>query len=263
MPYVEEFRKKHNCHVICSGWWLEIFDYPEIEFIKPGSEVKNIYAGYAVGCFDDQLDKNPINWRDVPLQKVAADILGLEYKPIQAKLKESTLSHVPVKKPYICFSEYSTMQNKMWNRPGAWQKVIDHLISLGYECVSISAEPSQLNNVTKHNGQSIQATIADIQNCEFYIGLNHGPIWIAHALGKPAIMITGVSEEWNDFPNPYRIAINNEVCGVGCFNDKTLPIDRGWSWCPRNKNFVCTSEITETMVINMIEKLRGDKNVPT
>jgi autotransporter strand-loop-strand O-heptosyltransferase len=263
MPYVEEFRKKHNCHVICSGWWLEIFDYPEIEFIKPGSEVKNIYAGYAVGCFDDQLDKNPINWRDVPLQKVAADILGLEYKPIQAKLKESTLSHVPVKKPYICFSEYSTMQNKMWNRPGAWQKVIDYLVSIGYECVSISAEPSQLNNVTKHNGQSIQATIADIQNCEFYIGLNHGPIWIAHALGKPAIMITGVSEEWNDFPNPYRIAINNEVCGVGCFNDKELPISRDWHWCPRqpdDKKYICTRDITEDMVINMIEKLRGDKD---
>lgn len=269
MPYVEEFRKKHNCHVICSGWWLEIFDYPEIEFIKPGSEVKNIYAGYTVGCFDNQLDKNPINWRDVPLQKVAADILGLEYKPIQAKLKLNEYDKVqimspvyshPDKKPYICFSEYSTMQNKMWNRDGAWQKVIDYLVSIGYECVSVSSEPSGLNNVTKHNGQSIQATIEDIRNCEFYIGLNHGPIWIAHALGKDAIMITGVSEEWNDFPNPYRIAINNEVCGIGCFNDMSIPIDRGWNWCPRVKNFACTGEISEDMVINMIEKLRGDKN---
>ncbi len=263
MPYIDEFRKKHNCHVICSGWWQEIFDYPEIEFIKPGSSVNNIYAGYTVGCFDNQLDKNPINWRDVPLQKVAADILGLEYEPLQARLKESSLSHVPIKKPYICFSEYSTMQNKMWNRSGAWQKVIDYLVSIGYECVSISVEPSQLNNVTKHNGQSIQATIEDIRNCEFYIGLNHGPIWIAHSLGIPSIMITGVSEEWNDFPNPYRIAINNEVCGVGCFNDKELPISRDWHWCPRqpeDKRYICTRDITEDMVINMIEKLRGDKN---
>ena len=258
MPYIDEFRKKHNCHVLCSGWWQEIFDYPEIEFIKPGTEVRNIYAAYNVGCFDDQLDKNPINWRDIPLQKVAADILGLEYEPLQAKLKHSGNGLGRVK-PYICFSEYSTMQNKLWNRPGAWQKVIDYLVSVGYECVSISSEPSQLNNVIKHNGQSIQSTIEDIRNCEFYIGLNHGPIWIAHSLNIPAIMITGVSEEWNDFPIPYRIAINNEVCGVGCFNDKTLPIDRGWNWCPRNKNFACTGEITETMVISMIEKLRGDK----
>ncbi len=263
MPYVEEFRKKHNCHVICSGWWQEIFDYPEIEFIKPGSAVMNIYAGYTVGCFDDQLDKNPVNWRDCPLQKVAADILGLEYKPAQTKLKESAIPVITVKKPYICFSEYSTMQSKMWNRPGAWQKIIDYLNRLGYDCVSVSSEPCQLNNVIKHNGQSIQATIEDIRNCEFYIGLNHGPVWVAYSLGIPAVMITGISEEWNDFPNPYRIAINNEVCGVGCFNDKTLPINRDWIWCPRNKDFACTREITETMVINMIEKiekLRGDKN---
>ena len=260
MPYVDEFRKKYNCHVLCSGWWQEIFDYPEIEFVKPGMEVKNIYSAYTVGCFDNQLDKNPINWRDVPLQKVATDILGLEYEPLRAKLKESKLSHVPIKKPYVCFSEFSTMQNKLWNRPGAWQKVIDYLVSIGYECVSVSAEPTQLNNVTKHNSQSIQATIEDIRNCEFYIGLNHGPIWIAHALGIPAILITGVSEEWNDFPNPYRIAINNEVCGKGCFNDKDLPISRDWHWCPRGKDYACTKEITESMVINMIDKLRGDKN---
>jgi autotransporter strand-loop-strand O-heptosyltransferase len=260
MPYVDEFRKKHNCHVICSGWWQEIFDYPEIQFIKPGAEVRDIYSAYVVGCFDNQLDKNPINWRDVPLQKVAADILGLEYKPIRARLKN--IQNTSTKRNLVCFSEYSTMQNKLWNRPGAWQKVVDYLVSIGYECVSISAEPSQLNNVTKHNGQSIQATIADIRTCDFYIGLNHGPVWIAHALGIPAIMITGVSEEWNDFPNPYRIAINNEVCGKGCFNDKDLPIDRGWSWCPRNKEYACTKEITEAMVISMIDKLRGDKNVP-
>ncbi len=261
MPYVDEFRKKHNCHVICSGWWQEIFDYPEIEFVKPGAEVINIYAAYTVGCFDDQLDKNPINWRDTPLQKVAADILGLEYEPLRTKLKESILPHVPIKKPYVCFSEYSTMQNKMWNRPNAWQKVIDYLVSIGYECVSVSSEPSQLNNVTRHNGQSIQATIEDIRNCEFYIGLNHGPIWIATSLGIPAIMISGISEEWNDFPNPYRIAINNEVCGIGCFNDKTFPIDRNWEWCPRqsgDKKYICTKEITETMVIDMIEKLRSN-----
>ena len=258
MPYVEEFRKKHNCHVICSGWWLEIFDYPEIEFIKPGSEVKNIYAGYTVGCFDNQLDKNPINWREVPLQKVASDILGLEYKPIRAKLKVKTglESPKPLPKPYICFSEFSTMRGKFWNREGGWQNLIDYL-SPKYCCVSVSSERTQLNGVVKHNSQSIQNTIADISGCAFYVGLNHGPAWIAYALGKPVVMITGVSEEWNDFPC-YRVAINNEVCGKGCFNDTSLPIDRGFDWCPRNKNFVCTREITQEMVIQTIEKVEKD-----
>ena len=38
-PYVEEFRKKHNCKVICSTFHNEWFKdkYPEIEFSKPGN----------------------------------------------------------------------------------------------------------------------------------------------------------------------------------------------------------------------------------
>ena len=257
MPYIEKFRWENSCHVICSGWWQEIFDYPEIEFVKPGSVVENIYAQYTVGCFDDQFDKNPTNWRDVPLQQVAADILGVSYEPLKVIFKPSTEIQRRRKK-YICFSEFSTMRNKLWNREGAWQKVIDYCNSLGYDCISVSAEPTALNNVISHNGQSIQKTIEDISGCEFYIGLNHGPAWIAYNLDKPCIMISGVSQKWNDFPNKHRIAINESVCGVGCFNDKTLPISRDWEWCPRNKDYACTKEITEDMVIEKINKIWED-----
>jgi autotransporter strand-loop-strand O-heptosyltransferase len=58
MAYVEEFRKKHNCTVICSTFWNSLFDYPEIEFVEPGSVVNNLYALYRVGYFDN-LNKNP------------------------------------------------------------------------------------------------------------------------------------------------------------------------------------------------------------
>jgi autotransporter strand-loop-strand O-heptosyltransferase len=258
MPYVDEFRKKHECHVVCAGWWQDIFDYQEIEFVAPGSEVPDVYASYSVGCFDDQPDMNPSNWRTVPLQKVAADILGLEYEPIRAKLKVCGIRTTD--KPTVCFSEFSTMQNKFWNREGGWQEIIDYLNSLGYECVSVSAEKSVLQNITGHNGQSIQDTITDIYGCYFYIGLNHGPAWIAYSLGVPCVMITGVSEEWNDFPNPYRIAINNEVCGIGCFNNVNLPINRSWEWCENPNKYVCTKEITPGMVIKQIERIREANN---
>lgn len=252
IPYVEEFRKQHKCHIICSGWWQEIFDYPEIEFVKPGSEVTDIYAVYNVGCYDDQPNMNPKNWRECNLQQVASDILGIKFVPIKAKLKQ-----VPSveRKPYICFSEFSTMKSKFWNYEGGWQEIVDYCNKLGYECVSISAEKTGLKNVTSHNGQSIQKTIEDMNGCAFYIGLNHGPAWIAYALDKPCIMITGITEEWNDFPNPYRIANNHDTCGIGCFNDPTLKIDRGFTWCPRGKNYACTAFITPSMVKEVIDKV--------
>jgi autotransporter strand-loop-strand O-heptosyltransferase len=258
IPYVDEFRKKHGCHVVCSTWWKQIFDYPEVEFVNPGSEVADIYASYGVGCFDDQPDLNPVNWRLCPLQKVAADILGLEYEPIRPKLK-----YEPKKKgngnkpkPYICFSEFSTMQNKFWNRPGAWQNVIDHLNSLGYDCVSVSVEKSELKGIISHNGQPIEQTITDISGAEFYVGLNHGPIWIAYALGIPAIMVSGVSEEWNDFPNPYRISVDTGC--KPCFNNLDVAIQRGWDWCYSDDKFKCTKNITEEMVYEQIAKIRGE-----
>ena len=258
MPYVEEFRKKWDCHLICSSWWIDILDYPEIEYVKPGSGVENIYASFNVGCFDNQLELNVENWRTTILQKVSADILGIDYKPIKAKLKFTPHreGNGKPKKPYVCFSEYSTMQNKFWNRDGAWQNIIDYLVDLGYDCISISPEGTLLKNVVQHNGQPIEHTIADIAGCEFYLGLNHGPAWIAYSLGVPAVMITGVSEPWNDFPNPYRVS--SDVCRPGCFNDPSLPINRGWEWCPRNKNYECTRAITEGMVIEAINRLRKD-----
>jgi autotransporter strand-loop-strand O-heptosyltransferase len=44
MPYCEEFRKKHNCHVIVSSFMNSMFQdqYPEIEFVDRGVSVQNI-----------------------------------------------------------------------------------------------------------------------------------------------------------------------------------------------------------------------------
>lgn len=247
VPYIEEFRKKHNCHVITATWWNHIFDYPEIEFIGVGTRVENLYASYEIGCFDGDRHKNPADWRTVPLQKVASDILGLEYQEVRPKLKTPLTLTRPAE-PYFCFSEVSTMRPKLWNRDGAWQKVIDYLQKkYGLAAVSISKEESKLNNVLKYNDRTIEQTIATLQNCEFYIGLGHGPSWLAWACGVPVILISGFSETWAEFPTPYRV-INKDVCH-GCFNDTTVKFERGWEWCPHNKGYECTREITPAMVI--------------
>ena len=259
IPYISEFQKKHDCNVYCSTWWNNIMNYPNLNFVKPGDSVENVYASYDVGCYDGQLDKNVTDWRLTNLQKVAADILGLDYTPLRASLKyepykPSGNGHPP--KPYICFSEFSTMQNKLWNREGAWQAVIDYLNDLGYDCISISAEPTQLKNVVSHNGQEIGNTITDISGAQFYIGLNAGPTWIAYSLGVPIIMIDGVAEEWNNFPNPYRVYVDTGC--KPCFNDISIPIGRNWDWCHNEDKFACTKAITAERVIETIARLQLD-----
>ena len=94
IPYVDEFRKKWDCKVIVSTFMNEMFEeqYPEIEFIKPGTNVTDLYALYSIGLFYNEdgsinYQKNPTNFREQPMQKIATDILGLEYIEIKPKLK--------------------------------------------------------------------------------------------------------------------------------------------------------------------------------
>jgi hypothetical protein len=68
-------------------------------------------------------------------------------------------------------------------------------------------------------------------------------------------MITGVSEPFNDPLDTYRVEV--DVCRPGCFNDPSLPIDRGWHWCPRGKDYACTREVTEDMVMKAVMEVEG------
>ena len=83
-PYAEEFRKKHNCKVAISTFMNDLFikQYPELEFINPGQGVNNIYAHYKIGWFYDNGDfnknLNPRDFKKMPLQQTASDILGLD-----------------------------------------------------------------------------------------------------------------------------------------------------------------------------------------
>ena len=50
IPYVLEFKKKHNCHVIVSTFWNKLFEksYSEIEFVSPGSTVHDLIGMYTI-----------------------------------------------------------------------------------------------------------------------------------------------------------------------------------------------------------------------
>jgi autotransporter strand-loop-strand O-heptosyltransferase len=267
VPYLEEFRKKHNCELIVSTFLNDLFieQYPEITFVKPGDVVNNLYAMYDLGWYyndngDIDYNRCPNNFRTQPLQKTASDILGLYYKEIRPKLK---LNETVVLFKKVGIAIHGTAQSKYWNNEKGWQEVVDYLNDLGYEVMLYSVEndgymdnyhPKGINQFPK---SSLQDVIYDLQTCEFFIGIGSGLSWLAWSVGLPVVLISGFSEEYTETQkNTYRV-INKNVC-TGCFNSHRL--DAGdWNWCPinkgGNKQFECTKTITSNMVIHEINKI--------
>jgi autotransporter strand-loop-strand O-heptosyltransferase len=266
IPYCEIFREKHGCELIVSTFLNSLFkdQYPNIKFVEPGDLVPNIHAQYRLGWFyneDGKYDNNkhPFDFKKIPLQKTATDILGLDYKEVRPLLK---LPNTPKKKK-VGIGFHSTAQAKYWNNPNGWQSVVDHLNDLGYECMIYSKEgDGYMNNVhpkgvTIFKGGNLQEVIDDLSSCEFFIGLGSGLSWLAWACKLPVVLISGFSEKWAETTlDTYRV-INESVCH-GCFNSERL--DAGdWNWCPLHKNtsrmFECTKQISSDMVIKQINKI--------
>lgn len=261
IPAVEEFRKKHQCNIIVSTFWNKLFEghptYKYLKFIEPGTVVKNLYASYTIGCYEGDFNKNINDWRTVPLGKVATDTLGLEYKEIMADLAIKPGSR-DIKEKYVTLSEFSTFQCKFWNRENGWQTIVDYLNSIGYRVVVVSKEETNLKNIINRTNRSIENSITTIYHSECMLTVSTGPAWIAWALRKPVVLISGFSAEFAEFQTNCERVINKSVCN-SCFNDVSNNFDRGqWDWCPRHKGtphqYECTKEIFPEMVIERINK---------
>jgi len=270
LPPVEEFRKKHNCHLICSTFNNQFFvsQYPDIEFVEPGTEVPNLYKMFTLGWFyneNGEIDytKNPTNFRDQHLQKTASDILGLEFNEIRPKIDFEPLPR-PVSKKYYCIANHSTAQAKYWNNPDGWQDVVDHLKSKDYEVIILSKEnDGYMGNRDPKGAIKLEdKTLAEISNylhhAEGFIGLGSGLSWLAWALNTKVILISGFSKPNCEMIDCIRIFVPDieNICN-GCFND--FKFDAGdWNWCVKHKGtdrqFECTKSISSEMVINAIMK---------
>ena len=258
IPYVLEFQKKHECKVLVSTFWNHLFEneYPEVEFVNPGTSVPNLIAMYSIGWFYDK-HKEPKEPNLIPLQQTITNILGLNFNEIRPLIKNPTHPR-PYKQKYVTIATNSTAGCKFWTKEG-WQELINYLHDLGYKVINVSKEDNPFRNANKIKNTSISNTINVINHSEFFIGLSSGLSWLAWALGKEVVMISNFTEPDHEFTTNCTRIINQSVCN-GCWNKPEFKFDKGdWNWCPLHKGterqFECHKSITPKMVIEQIQHL--------
>ncbi|HIL27605.1 MAG TPA: hypothetical protein EYG21_09540 [Nitrospinaceae bacterium] len=210
---------------------------------------------------------------------MASDILGFDEidevrpsikidKSLTPELKE--LKERGIKK-FVTLASLSTLQMKFWNNKGGWREVVSYLKTKGVAVVSVDLDTQFGSGRAEHGfpkftsiplrsidmtGLSLPRVVSLINGGLFHMGLTSGISWLAWAAGKPGIiMISGMVNERYDFSNPYRIQ-NKSVCHACWDRHKTTTEAlNDWYWCPDEKDFECTRQITSDMVIEKIDQL--------
>lgn len=255
--YLEDFRVRHKCRITCYTIYPELFKqtFPHIEFKK----IPHLRAGEKLSLeftrpykFLLQVYQHHIpNWRSQPLQKFMTDQLGMNYyyRDLDLIIKEGPT----LKNKYVCISTGSTLLCKEWQHETGWGEVCEFLIENGYTVIDCCKNPAvEIEGVVQWKDKEIYQVAQLVKNCEFFIGLSSGISWLAWALKRPVFMISGFSNGFHEFPC-YRIE-NLSVCN-GCLHDCSFDyITEDAAWCPRNKKFECSREITPKMVIDRIKK---------
>ncbi len=277
-PYIEEFRKKHECEIICSTFHNKWFEtkYPELTFISPGSRVENLYAMYTIGWYykEDRTideDKSPIDFKKHPLGQTASEILGLKFKEVKPILDFPDKGN-QIGDKYVVIAPHASAHAKYWNYPGGWQIVIDYLKDNGYKVVMVTHErlgdnwhDSKLGGtlkgvIDKTGDYPLEDRMSDIKNAEAFIGLGSGLSWVSWAISPNTILISGFSKPYTEFSDCERVFNYDENVCTGCFNREWLnPGD--WEWCPDHKEtdrqFECTKSIHPIKIIDAIERIRN------
>lgn len=275
-PYVQVFKYKHDCEVYCAmaPELAELFKpaYPEIKFIGPDERPADIYASYYMGIFFPCDDRNhqPVDWRIAGLQKTIPYLLGLRPDEIRPQITPQNLERT-IDEPYVCIAAQSTTQSKYWNNPTGWLNTIKHLKEKGYRVLCIDQKISHGAgsrwNTIPYGAEDftgalpLQQRVDLLYHADFFVGLSSGLSWLAWAVGKPVILISGFSLPTMEFYTPYR-AINFHTCN-GCFSDCAIEfVHDDFDWCPRHKHtdrqYECTRFITAEYVNSLIDRLMED-----
>jgi len=233
---------------------INFYNYAETNLVKYDDII-------SIGCFDQ------LNWQKTSLQEVASVLLNLDHKEVKCKMPIDYKKQRPIKEKYVCIGVQSTSQCKYWNNADGWNKVVKYLNYLGYKVVCIDKNShfgiaGHMNSIPKGaidntGDKPLMERINYLMHCEFFIGLSSGLSWLAWACDKPVVMISGFTDPKLEFTNPYRIH-NSKVCN-SCWNDPEVKFDKNnWLWCPKNKDFECSKQITFEYVKQYIDNCIED-----
>jgi autotransporter strand-loop-strand O-heptosyltransferase len=264
---IDAFQKKHQCDLYCVVFeptFNKIFkeNYSNIKFLATNDSDSSYYASYRLGYYYEDWEGKIVNDpKKIPLSTIASSILGFGGKEFKPKIKFEKETNGG--KKYVCIGVHSTAQFKYWNRQGGWDEVVKYMTDLGYEVWCIDKFKyfgnDQYKNsipngtIDKTGNVSIEERMKQLSGADFFIGLTSGLSWLAWSVGIPVIMISGISDVWTEFYNPFRVAPNKNVCNC-CANE--IPFNKSkWDWCPREKNFECTKEISSDKIIEKINDI--------
>jgi len=255
-PYVEEFRKRHGCRVVycCNYPELLAKSYPEIEFVQK-MEHDQVLAVYKIGCANPpETQASPRPWNRMNLQDLAKSILGLEDLP---ELRPKVQLDPKVKKPAqrtVCIGTESTFKGKQWNYPGGWEALTAWLIQQGYRVLNLSVDGPELPGVELvAEDETLTAIASHLNYCDFFVGLTSGLSWMAWALHKPVVMISGMTEPWHEFADKIHVGPPKGTC-TGCIHRHRLDRHQ-FDWCPDRQDFACTATITPETVQRAVDRL--------
>jgi autotransporter strand-loop-strand O-heptosyltransferase len=264
-PYIDLYQKKTGYKLYVRTAWKNLFknENPNVELV----DVDFQYEGAEVLVL-------PYIFKETCIQKTACDILGLEYKELKPEINHEKKYNFNKKNKYVCLSMQSTLQMKYWNLNNGWEKIIKWLKQKGYDvyCIDrdeIFGSKEKWNHMPKGaynetGNYPIEYRIEQIKNCEFFIGISSGLSWLAWALNKKVVMVSGCTNAENEFQSDCYRVINNNVCH-GCLNDSSidnsLGVTSSWLYCPRQKNFECTKSISVDDVKEKINQCISDLKI--
>ena len=272
LPYIPYFQKRthakisywigHALHEVCQKL------LPEIPLQENSEE--DTYATYYLSAGFESPPFSPLDARMVSMMRWGKEILAL---PEQARPLKWPRPQRSIEQPYVCMGVQASTATKGWHFPKGWDEVVGYLKAQGYRVLCIDKNAHQENaGIVIHcpagaedfTGNRPLVERADmLSHADFYIGLSSGLAWLAHTVGCPVIMICGFTMDWWEFPTPYRVY--NRLACHGCANDMQL------TWykksCPRHKPgdekyLECSKTISPHMVIQAIDRLMHDKNLP-